>query len=126
MVTTEWRAAGTFQELRKPGWAILGGARLQHVRNNTSRRLSVEVRVFVAWTGDSVGQAGSERASEQRKLHCDGRGRMGSSSNADRHFDALILGCGSAGTTAAKRLRADGHTVAVVERDQPGGDCPLR
>jgi mercuric reductase len=51
---------------------------------------------------------------------------MGSSSKADRHFDALILGCGSAGTTAAKRLHADGHTVAVVERDQPGGDCPLR
>ena len=45
---------------------------------------------------------------------------------ADRHFDALILGCGSAGTTAAKRLKADGHTVAVVEMDQPGGDCPLR
>ena len=45
-------------------------------------------------------------------------------SNADRQFEALILGCGSAGTTAAKRLRADGHTVAVVEIDQPGGDCP--
>jgi pyruvate/2-oxoglutarate dehydrogenase complex dihydrolipoamide dehydrogenase (E3) component len=51
---------------------------------------------------------------------------MGTSSKADRHFDALILGCGSAGTTAAKRLRADGHSVAVVEMDQPGGDCPLR
>src|SRR5579862_9155118 len=51
---------------------------------------------------------------------------MGTVSKADRRFDALILGCGSAGTTAAKRLRADGHTVAVVEMDQPGGDCPLR
>jgi dihydrolipoamide dehydrogenase len=51
---------------------------------------------------------------------------MGSSSKADHHFDVVILGCGSAGTTAAKRLRAAGHTVAVVERDQPGGDCPLR
>src|ERR1700682_5157202 len=51
---------------------------------------------------------------------------MDTSSKGDRHFDALILGCGSAGTTAAKRLRADGHTVAVVEMDQPGGDCPLR
>ena len=51
---------------------------------------------------------------------------MGTTLKADRYFDALILGCGSAGTTAAKRLRADGHTVAVVERDQPGGDCPLR
>src|ERR1700677_4116358 len=51
---------------------------------------------------------------------------MATSSKAARHFDALILGCGSAGTTAAKRLRADGHTVAVVEMDQPGGDCPLR
>ena len=51
---------------------------------------------------------------------------MGTSSRAARRFDALILGCGSAGTTAAKRLRADGQTVAVVEMDQPGGDCPLR
>jgi mercuric reductase len=51
---------------------------------------------------------------------------MGSPSNANGQYDAIILGCGSAGTTAAKRLRADGHTVAVVEMDQPGGDCPLR
>jgi pyruvate/2-oxoglutarate dehydrogenase complex dihydrolipoamide dehydrogenase (E3) component len=51
---------------------------------------------------------------------------METSSRGVRHFDALILGCGSAGTTAAKRLRVDGHTVAVVEMDQPGGDCPLR
>jgi pyruvate/2-oxoglutarate dehydrogenase complex dihydrolipoamide dehydrogenase (E3) component len=51
---------------------------------------------------------------------------MGTSSKTDRQFDALILGCGSAGTTAAKLLRAAGHTVAVVEMDQPGGDCPLR
>ena len=46
---------------------------------------------------------------------------MGTSSKADRQFDALILGCGSAGTTAAKRLRAGGQTVAVVEMDQPAG-----
>jgi pyruvate/2-oxoglutarate dehydrogenase complex dihydrolipoamide dehydrogenase (E3) component len=44
----------------------------------------------------------------------------------DQHFDAIVLGCGSAGTTAAKRLRTAGRSVAVVERDQPGGDCPLR
>ena len=51
---------------------------------------------------------------------------MSTSRTATRQFDALILGCGSAGTTAAKRLQADGRTVAVVEMDQPGGDCPLR
>ncbi len=51
---------------------------------------------------------------------------MSTSSKADSQFDALILGCGSAGTTAAKQLRTAGHTVAVVEMDQPGGDCPLR
>src|ERR1700679_2152442 len=54
------------------------------------------------------------------------RGRMVPTSKTDGQFDAIILGCGSAGTTAAKRLRADDHTVAVVEMDQPGGDCPLR
>src|SRR5689334_7417479 len=51
---------------------------------------------------------------------------MSQITNTDRHFDAIILGCGSAGTTAAKRLRASGRSVAVIERDQPGGDCPLR
>jgi mercuric reductase len=51
---------------------------------------------------------------------------MGTPLKADHQFDALILGCGSAGTTAAKRLQADGRTVAVIEMDQPGGDCPLR
>src|SRR5690242_1764772 len=44
----------------------------------------------------------------------------------DSTFDALVIGCGSAGTTAAKRLRADGRTVAVIEQDQVGGDCPHR
>jgi len=51
---------------------------------------------------------------------------MSSTASSDLHFDALVLGCGSAGTTAAKRLRAAGHTVGVVERDQVGGDCPHR
>ena len=51
---------------------------------------------------------------------------MSPSPKADQHFDALVLGCGSAGTTAAKRLRAAGHAVAVVERDKLGGDCPHR
>jgi hypothetical protein len=52
------------------------------------------------------------------------RGCMSTHSKADREFDAVILGCGSAGTTAAKRLRADGHTVAVIEMDQPGVTAP--
>ena len=51
---------------------------------------------------------------------------MSVSANTDRQFDALILGCGSAGTTAAKRLRADGRSVAVVEKSELGGDCPHR
>src|SRR5437588_6279700 len=51
---------------------------------------------------------------------------MRQTASTERHFDAIILGCGSAGTTAAKRLRASGRSVAVIERDQLGGDCPLR
>src|SRR5438045_3303483 len=54
------------------------------------------------------------------------RGGLMSASRTDRHFDALVIGCGSAGTTAAKRLRAAGRSVAVVESDRPGGDCPHR
>jgi mercury(II) reductase len=40
------------------------------------------------------------------------------------HFDLLVLGSGSAGTSAAKRARAAGRSVAVVEKDKLGGDCP--
>jgi pyruvate/2-oxoglutarate dehydrogenase complex dihydrolipoamide dehydrogenase (E3) component len=49
-----------------------------------------------------------------------------STSHADRHFDALVIGGGSAGTTAAKRLREAGRSVAVLESDKLGGDCPHR
>src|SRR3954453_9045154 len=53
-------------------------------------------------------------------------GGLMSASHTDRHFDALVIGCGSAGTTAAQGLRAAGRSVAVVESDRPGGDCPHR
>ena len=39
-------------------------------------------------------------------------------------FDLLVLGSGSAGTSAAKQARAAGRSVAVVEKDKVGGDCP--
>src|SRR5436305_2288613 len=42
----------------------------------------------------------------------------------DRRFDLIVIGGGSAGGSAAKRARAGGHSVAVVEKDKVGGDCP--
>src|SRR3954452_3342300 len=49
-----------------------------------------------------------------------------STHHTDRHFDALVIGGGSAGNTAARRLREAGRSVAVVESDKVGGDCPHR
>ena len=42
----------------------------------------------------------------------------------DRRFDLVVIGGGSAGGSAARRARAEGHSVAVVEKDKVGGDCP--
>src|SRR4051794_30150266 len=39
-------------------------------------------------------------------------------------FDLIIIGSGSAGGSAAKRARAEGRSVAVIEKDKVGGDCP--
>lgn len=40
-------------------------------------------------------------------------------------FDLVILGAGSAGEAAAHLARERGASVAVVERDLVGGDCPF-
>ena len=39
------------------------------------------------------------------------------------HFDLVVIGSGSAGDAAASVARANGHSVAVVEKDKLGGDC---
>ena len=41
-------------------------------------------------------------------------------------YDAVIIGSGTAGQTAAHALKTKGLTVAVVEKsDTPGGTCAL-
>ena len=43
-----------------------------------------------------------------------------------RDFDAVIVGSGTAGQTAAYDLQEKGMKVAVVEKgDRPGGTCAL-
>src|SRR5207248_9582485 len=42
----------------------------------------------------------------------------------DRQFDLIVLGSGSAGGSAAQRARTAGHSVAIIEKDEVGGDCP--
>lgn len=41
-------------------------------------------------------------------------------------FDVVVLGTGSAGTSAAARLRAAGRSVAIVDVRPYGGTCALR
>jgi glutathione reductase (NADPH) len=41
-------------------------------------------------------------------------------------YDAVVIGSGTAGQTAAYSLKAGGLSVAVVEKsDRPGGTCAL-
>jgi pyruvate/2-oxoglutarate dehydrogenase complex dihydrolipoamide dehydrogenase (E3) component len=39
------------------------------------------------------------------------------------HFDLIVIGTGSGGLTAAAEARKKGISVALVEKDRPGGDC---
>ncbi len=41
----------------------------------------------------------------------------------DEHFDAVVIGAGIAGETCARRLNAGGMRVAIIERDDVGGEC---
>lgn len=45
-------------------------------------------------------------------------------SGHDQHFDLVVIGSGSAGDSAAWIARSYGQTVAVIEKDKVGGDCP--
>ena len=40
-----------------------------------------------------------------------------------RVFDAVVIGAGPAGRTAAGRLADGGRDVAIVERELVGGEC---
>src|SRR5829696_3519536 len=41
-------------------------------------------------------------------------------------FDAIVIGAGNAGLAAAGALRAAGRSVAVIEKRDVGGTCPIR
>lgn len=41
-------------------------------------------------------------------------------------FDVVVLGAGNAGIAAAKVVREAGRSVAIVEKRDAGGTCPLR
>jgi glutathione reductase (NADPH) len=44
----------------------------------------------------------------------------------DQSFDVIVLGTGNAGLAAAREARQAGLSVAVAERRDVGGTCPLR
>src|SRR5438552_18727255 len=39
-------------------------------------------------------------------------------------FDLIVIGSGSAGSTTARLARERSRSVAIIEKDQLGGDCP--
>jgi pyruvate/2-oxoglutarate dehydrogenase complex dihydrolipoamide dehydrogenase (E3) component len=49
---------------------------------------------------------------------------MSSERKSDQQFDLIVIGSGSAGSSAATQARAQGHSVVIVEKDKVGGDCP--
>jgi dihydrolipoamide dehydrogenase len=46
---------------------------------------------------------------------------MNSSSN---HFDLIVIGSGAAGGATAQIAHKGGYSVAIIEKDKVGGDCP--
>src|SRR5262245_59005506 len=40
-----------------------------------------------------------------------------------REFDAIVIGTGQSGPALARRMAAEGWSVAVLERHKPGGTC---
>ena len=40
-----------------------------------------------------------------------------------KHFDAIIIGSGQAGTPLAFKLASKGKTVALIEKEHVGGTC---
>ncbi len=42
----------------------------------------------------------------------------------DQEFDLIVIGSGAAGGSAAEIAHAYGRSVAIIERDKIGGDCP--
>src|SRR5947209_17664911 len=47
-----------------------------------------------------------------------------SSAAEQSQFDLIVIGSGSAGSTTARLARERGRSVAIIEKDQLGGDCP--
>src|SRR2546423_1283265 len=41
-----------------------------------------------------------------------------------RNYDLIVIGSGAAGGAAAGAVRSTGRTVALIEKDKLGGDCP--
>src|SRR5437867_11885598 len=47
----------------------------------------------------------------------------GEDAMADEHYDAIVIGTSQGGRFLPLELAKAGHKVALVERDQLGGDC---
>ena len=44
--------------------------------------------------------------------------------SSKQQFDLIVIGSGSAGEGAIDEAHRSGHSVAIVEKDKLGGDCP--
>jgi pyruvate/2-oxoglutarate dehydrogenase complex dihydrolipoamide dehydrogenase (E3) component len=68
-----------------------------------------------------------EQLREEVLSYVTGQGRwrrMGSPSKPSQSFDLIVIGSGAAGGSAAEVAHADRHSVAIIEKDRVGGDCP--
>lgn len=43
---------------------------------------------------------------------------------AQYDYDLIVIGSGAAGSIAAHQYASTGRSVAIIEKDQPGGECP--
>ncbi len=49
---------------------------------------------------------------------------MNSVSKQEQHFDLIVIDTGAAGGSAAEIAHGYGRSVALIEKDKIGGDCP--
>jgi dihydrolipoamide dehydrogenase len=59
-----------------------------------------------------------------RPRHRVGPGNIKPKEMDSQNYDLIVVGSGAAGGAAARAARVSGLSVAMIEKDKPGGECP--